>query len=657
MTLLQVLHHTHSMAQSSTNHPPEDPQPSWTFNDYLLGEQIGLKRDGGLLEIEPKALQVLIHLVRHHHRVVSREELLDAIWTDEVVEEAVLSQIIFKLRKVLGDSARNSRFIATRHRRGYQFVAPVNTPSDVAAEPHRRSGQRRFRVLLVTLMVVTAGLMLALWRTHSNAPAEPLPTLGFMPIVTETEDSAAILLGQMFDDLLFSRLSDQPGLITRSRTIGSLQTEPLPEDVEVYARQQQVDWVLRGQLVEELIAGRVWLDMELIRIGESSNQNFPLDRYELPLPGEDASIEALLAARNRVAEDIGQYIGIAILRSSQSRHDPSSLESLRLFLLGLEDLSRLSCGGQLAVQYLRQAVEIDPQFTYAWVALGYAWFNEVWACGGDVQYLEQAYTMVQKALQLEPGNTQALPLEVQLLASLGRAEEALLKLLPAVREQPDSAILNFYASLLFNYAGNLEASETHLSAALQLDPFLLGTDVSDPPMLFLYQGDWQGFVDHQAAIDSSYHRFYRGYALWQLGDRDQATAVLRSFEASDWQQDPFAAYGQALLAILERQPERAAERARFTHQRRHANGIRDGEMTFKEAWLMALAGQPELALRYLSASVDEGFACNACIRNSPFGALPEDLPAYRNLIERIAEREQRLALAVQQQGAGTLVME
>ncbi len=633
------------MVSSNPHHHPPAAAQIWQFDAFELGDAIGLRRGGVALSVEPKALDVLIYLVRHHERIVSRDELLGAVWADDVVEEAVLSQIIFKLRKCLGDQARNPRFIATLHRRGYQFVGPLGAPDALPLTP---APTRRWAVVAVCAVVALAlALPVGLLIKRGSSVPEPLPRLGFIPIQMDVVDPGAMLLGQMFDDLLFNRLGDLPGLITRSRSFGSMQLDPVPAKVGEYARQQQVEWVLRGRISPGLDERRVWLDMELIRIGSDSNQNFPLDRFDLPLPGAGADISKLLGARNRVAADISRYIGITLRRSIQSDGDPDSLDSLRLFLLGLKELSRLSCGGQLAVQYLGEAVAMDPQFTDAWVWLGYAYFNEVWACGGDVRYLEKAHEMVQQALLLEPGNLQALPLEVQLLASLGRADEALLKLLPELRENPNSAILNFYASLLFNYAGNLDRSEDHLNTALRLDPFLLGTDVSDPPMLFLYQGNWQRFLDQQTAIDSSYHRFYRGYALWQIGDLDQATAVLKPFEEADWQKDPFAAFGQALIGILESRPDEAIERVRFTHQRRHQNGIRDGEMTFKEAWLMALAGQSDLALEYLTASVDEGFACNVCIRNSPFGALLIDSPSFRALTEQIAEREQALTRQVQ----------
>ena len=312
----------------------------------------------------------------------------------------------------------------------------------------------------------------------------------------------------------------------------------------------------------------------------------------------------------------------------------------------MDDLLRLSCGAQLPVQYMQQAVAIDPEFTFAWVLLGYAHFNQVWACGGDVSHLEQAYAMVQRAIAIEPTSVQAMALEIQLLASLGRPDEALEKIVSAVREYPNSPMLHFYTGLLYNYAGLLDRSEEHLNRALTLDPFLLSTDVSDPPQVLLYRGKWQSFLSLQASIDSSYHRFYRGYALWQLGDLDRAREVLDRFTGQPWQQDPFAAFGQSLLAIIDHQPDAAIARVSFIHERRHDNGIRDGEMTFKEAWLMALAGDTHRALSYLESSVAEGFACNECIDNAPFASLMATSQRFDTIRQAITARELSIAAKI-----------
>ena len=85
----------------------------------------------------PKASAVLKELLLHAGRPVSKEDLFASVWTDTAVSDDALTSCIQELRKALADDARQPRFIETRHRRGYQFVASL---SDTTAE---RSQKRR----------------------------------------------------------------------------------------------------------------------------------------------------------------------------------------------------------------------------------------------------------------------------------------------------------------------------------------------------------------------------------------------------------------------------------------------------------------------------------------------------------------------------------
>src|SRR5271154_5543270 len=83
------------------------------------------------VSLTPKAFDVLLFLVQHPNRLVTKEELLQAVWGDKFVEEGNLTQYISHLRKALGDSAEDSRLIVTIARRGYQFAADVTVVTEV----------------------------------------------------------------------------------------------------------------------------------------------------------------------------------------------------------------------------------------------------------------------------------------------------------------------------------------------------------------------------------------------------------------------------------------------------------------------------------------------------------------------------------------------
>lgn len=76
--------------------------------------------------LTPKAFDVLRYLVEHAERLVTQEELLEALWPETYVNHEVIKKYILGIRKVLGDRHENPEFIRTFPRRGYQFIAPVS---------------------------------------------------------------------------------------------------------------------------------------------------------------------------------------------------------------------------------------------------------------------------------------------------------------------------------------------------------------------------------------------------------------------------------------------------------------------------------------------------------------------------------------------------
>ncbi len=82
------------------------------------------------MHVEPRALEVLLYLIEHRDRVVSKHELLDSVWGHRFVSEAALATALRTARIAVGDSGSEQRFVRTVHRRGYQFVAPTSELSD-----------------------------------------------------------------------------------------------------------------------------------------------------------------------------------------------------------------------------------------------------------------------------------------------------------------------------------------------------------------------------------------------------------------------------------------------------------------------------------------------------------------------------------------------
>ena len=113
------------------------------FDDHVLDvERRELRRAGERIAMEPQVFDLLVHLVRNRDRVLSKDDLIEAIWDGRVVSESTLTSRINAVRKAVGDSGKAQRLIRTVQRKGIRFIGEVSeafAPREVAvaakAEP------------------------------------------------------------------------------------------------------------------------------------------------------------------------------------------------------------------------------------------------------------------------------------------------------------------------------------------------------------------------------------------------------------------------------------------------------------------------------------------------------------------------------------------
>ncbi len=111
-------------------------QSIYQFDEFQLnaGSRL-LLRDGQALSLTPRVFDTLVYLVKHHGRVIEKDELMREIWPDAVVEENNLNQNISTLRRVLGEARGDNRFIVTVPGHGYRFAADVRVLSGEPVQP------------------------------------------------------------------------------------------------------------------------------------------------------------------------------------------------------------------------------------------------------------------------------------------------------------------------------------------------------------------------------------------------------------------------------------------------------------------------------------------------------------------------------------------
>jgi Tol biopolymer transport system component/DNA-binding winged helix-turn-helix (wHTH) protein len=172
--------------------PPEIK--GFQFGGFVLDcAEEKLLLDAEPVSLTPKAFLLLKTLVENQGKVLTKSELMEAVWPDSFVEEGNLPFTAFSLRKTLGDNSDDPRFIETVPRRGYKFIAPVTpifadqaepddeTSLSTADEPMR--DKSRWPRLAPTLAVTAAALILTVWGILFVARAWSKPAA---PILSRT---------------------------------------------------------------------------------------------------------------------------------------------------------------------------------------------------------------------------------------------------------------------------------------------------------------------------------------------------------------------------------------------------------------------------------------------------------------------------------------
>jgi len=217
-----------------------DPKPLvYQFN----GVRIDLRsfrafRDGSPLQMEPKAFEVLVFMIENRERMIEKQELLDRVWPDTAVTENAMTRIIAQLRRVLGDDAKEARYIETVPRKGYRFIASVDAVMDQNGHAPGLGGPNSDGVSQITLAVgsrapasirtvsililgaaVIASIAVAwVWRARGDQASLPRPRM--IRSVQITNSSAL--------DIYPSFSSDGNSIVYSSSKSG---------DFEIYARQ------------------------------------------------------------------------------------------------------------------------------------------------------------------------------------------------------------------------------------------------------------------------------------------------------------------------------------------------------------------------------------------------------------------------------------
>ncbi|MEE4637343.1 MAG: winged helix-turn-helix domain-containing protein, partial [Wenzhouxiangella sp.] len=226
------------------------------FAEFELdAEQKAVIGPEGPVGLRPQTFAVLCHLIDRAPAVVSRDDLLDAVWGHQATSVSSVAQTIKELRQALGDSSSEPRLIATRRRLGYQFIGEVHgtgserlAPVSSSAPAPVPAGPRRLLVGLALVLVAALGVLM--WQNADRQAVLPdgqrLPVLAVAEMVNAGDDPELNWLGPALESYLGHALVELGGFRV-------LSVERLSDEDE--SRLNDVDFLIEGRYLSAGVDG------------------------------------------------------------------------------------------------------------------------------------------------------------------------------------------------------------------------------------------------------------------------------------------------------------------------------------------------------------------------------------------------------------------
>jgi serine/threonine-protein kinase len=465
-------------------------------------------REDQQLPLTHKAFDTLLYLLRNSGRVLDKQELMNAVWPDTVVEENNLNQCISALRRVFGEGRGEHRFIQTLPGRGYRFIAEIRTISGDA----------------------------------TIAPAsvkKTIAVLPFKPLVEENRD-AALEIGMA--DTLIARLSVGEVIV---RPISSVYRYcDLDQDPLAVGRELRVESVLDGSIQ---------------RWGDKIRVNARLMNVDTGLSLWAGTFDREFRDIFDIQDEISLAIVDALMvklfgweRATVLKHSTENTEAYELYLKGRFFWYRFNLEGMAKARHcFEQALEKDPDFALAHSGLADALsassvfvapkevypkakqaalqalkldssISEAWISQAAVKFFYEwdwagAERDCKHSIELNPRYVLARDLYSLYLLSQARFEEAIRQARISLELDPLSGHINSSLGIVLHYYRRFDEAADYMLKAVELDPGNLWSLARLVDLL-------EETGNHSEALN------YRQKLLSVVGNRELAEEIGRQFQ-------------------------------------------------------------------------------------------------------------------------------
>ena len=372
--------------------------PNFTFDKFRFETETGRLWSGAReLRLTPKAAAVLKVLLMRAGHPVTKEDLFTFVWDGVSVGDDALTSCVQELRRALADDAKKPRFIETRHRRGYQFVAPLTEARDEKS-------------------------------VNAAAQATKVPAIAVLPFADMSPAGDQDFFCDGLAEELINALTRIDGLRVASRT-ASFQFRSPGADVRSVGRHLNVDRLLEGSVRKA--DNRLRVTVQLIEV--ATGYHHWSQRF-------DRVLDDVFAIQDEIAERVVDSMrgGVPSLSERPSTLRPHTRgEAYEYYLRGRHYLHRMTQTDlESSGEMFERAIEIDSGYGPAWACLSaahatlYEWF------GSKEEDLSLAERACRKALELSPNLAEPHAAWGFVLSLSGRYAEAAREFEEAIRFNP-----------------------------------------------------------------------------------------------------------------------------------------------------------------------------------------------------------------------------
>jgi TolB-like protein len=494
-----------------------------TFGRYRFEPSTGRlwsrKRE---IRLTPKAAGLLAALLARAGDLVTKEDLFASLWRDVAVSDDALTSCVKELRKALADNVKQPRFIETRHRRGYRFIAPLAGASPIALTDAAATTRR-------TVMRV--------------AQRGGKPTVAVLPFDNLSVDPSQEYFSEGITEDIITALSKHRSLLVIGRG-STFAFKGRPVDARQAGMALGADYVVEGSVVRT--GQRLRVSARLVET--AAGRHVWAERY-------DRNVDEVLAVQDEITAAIAARIEPevgSVERQRAERKSPRAFRAWDFFHLGMKHFYNATVEDNAEAQRLfHRAIDLDPKLAeaYAWLSYAIVLSMIYFEADPDEDRLNEALTLAKKGVELDDQDAVTHFGYGRALLARKAYDDALAELESAAELNPTLAVVYCGLGDSLAYEGRIEEAIPFFEKAISLSPYdpQRWAFYSYRALAHLFAGQFESAVEWSQKAIRVPHCHY-----WPFAHRVSALGHLQQADALK----------TAKAALLQRKPEFSCASAR-----------------------------------------------------------------------------------------------